>query len=61
MVQVGLVQGFGFNEPCGMATTVAHDSHQMIVVGTDEDDMAQAANRLARDRRRAGGGAATAR
>jgi adenine deaminase len=46
-VQVGLVQGFGFSEPCGLATTVAHDSHQMIVVGTDENDMAMAANRLA--------------
>ncbi len=46
-VQVGLVQGFGFNEPCGLASTVAHDSHQMIVVGSDENDMAQAANRLA--------------
>ena len=45
-VQVGLVQGFGFNEPCGLASTVAHDSHQMIVIGTDENDMAQAANRL---------------
>ena len=30
-----------------MATTVAHDSHQMIVIGTDDNDMAQAANRLA--------------
>ena len=46
-VQVGLVQGFGFTEPCAVATTVAHDSHQMIVVGTDEADMALAANRLA--------------
>ena len=30
-----------------MASTVAHDSHQMIVVGTNKDDMALAANRLA--------------
>ena len=29
-----------------MASTVAHDSHHMIVVGTSEDDMALAANRL---------------
>jgi adenine deaminase len=47
LVQVGLVNGFGFNVPCGLASTVAHDSHQMIVVGTDEEDMARAANRLA--------------
>jgi len=46
-VQVGLVSGFGFSRPCAIATTVAHDSHQMIVVGTDEEDMALAANTLA--------------
>jgi adenine deaminase len=46
-VQVGLVQGFGFKVPCAIASTVAHDSHHMIVVGTDEEDMALAANRLA--------------
>ena len=46
-IQVGLVQGFGFNEPCAVATTVAHDSHHMIVVGTDDEDMALAANALA--------------
>ncbi|HEX8990764.1 MAG TPA: adenine deaminase [Anaerolineales bacterium] len=43
----GLVHGFGFTEKCGMASTVAHDCHQMLVVGTDEADMAIAANRLA--------------
>lgn len=47
-VQVGLVNGFGFNVPCAIATTVAHDSHHMIVVGTSETDMAMAANELAR-------------
>jgi len=47
-VQVGLVKGFGFNVPCAIATTVAHDSHHMIVVGTDENDMATAANELAK-------------
>ncbi len=45
-VTVGLVHGFGFTERCAIATTVAHDSHHMIVVGTDEMMMAQAANRL---------------
>ena len=29
-----------------IASTVAHDSHHMIVVGTDRDQMALAANRL---------------
>jgi adenine deaminase len=47
-VQIGLVHGFGFDVPCAVGTTVAHDSHHMIVVGTDEDDMALAANELAR-------------
>jgi len=46
-VQVGLVNGFGFNVPCAVATTVAHDCHQMIVVGTQETDMALAVNTLA--------------
>jgi adenine deaminase len=47
-VTVGLVSGFGFTEKCAVASTVAHDSHHMIVVGTDEADMAEAANSLAR-------------
>jgi adenine deaminase len=42
----GFVSGFGFDAPCAVATTVAHDSHHMIVVGTDKADMARAANRL---------------
>ncbi len=46
-VQVGFVHGFGFNRPCGIASTVAHDSHHMLVVGTDETAMALAANALA--------------
>jgi adenine deaminase len=47
-VQMGLVHGFGLNAPCAIGSTVAHDSHHMIVVGTDENDMAKAANELAR-------------
>ncbi len=42
----GYVSGFGYTTDCGIAATVAHDSHQMIVVGTNRDDMARAANRL---------------
>ena len=42
----GFVSGFGYDKPCAVASTVAHDSHHMIVVGTDKDDMALAANRL---------------
>ena len=51
-VKVGLVQGFGLKVSCAIATTVAHDSHHMIVVGSAETDMALAANALAS----AGGG-----
>ena len=46
-IQVGLVSGFGFNLPCAIASTMAHDCHQMVIVGTDEKDMALAANTLA--------------
>ena len=46
------MQGFGLREACAVASTVAHDSHHLLVVGTDEADMALAANEL----RRLGGG-----
>ena len=42
----GFVSGFGYRGKMAMASTVAHDSHHMIVVGTDRAMMAQAANRL---------------
>ena len=42
-----LVEGFGYEGKMAMASTVAHDSHHMIVVGTDRAQMAMAANRLA--------------
>jgi adenine deaminase len=32
--------------PCAVASTVAHDSHHMIVIGTNKQDMALAANTL---------------
>ena len=40
------VSGFGYTGDCAVASTVAHDSHHMIVVGTSKADMAAAANRL---------------
>jgi adenine deaminase len=43
----GFVSGFGYKGPMAIASTVAHDSHHMIVVGTSRADMAAAANRLA--------------
>lgn len=41
------VSGFGYQGRMAMASTVAHDSHHMIVVGTNREQMALAANRLA--------------
>lgn len=42
----GFVSGFGYRGEMAMASTVAHDSHHMIVVGTSRENMALAANRL---------------
>ncbi len=42
----GFVSGFGYRGRMAMASTVAHDSHHMIVIGTSREDMARAANRL---------------
>lgn len=41
----GFVKGFGIR--CGaMASTVAHDAHNLLVIGTNDADMALAANTL---------------
>ncbi len=41
----GFCKGFGIR--CGaMASTVAHDAHNLLVVGTNDEDMALAANTL---------------
>ena len=42
----GFVKGFGYKGRMAMGSTVAHDSHHMIVVGTDREMMAACANRL---------------
>ena len=42
----GFVEGFGYEGAMAVASTVAHDSHHMIVVGTDTALMAEAANSL---------------
>ncbi len=41
----GLVKGFGI-QAGAMASTVAHDAHNLLVVGTNDQDMALAANTL---------------
>ncbi|MCC6007822.1 MAG: adenine deaminase, partial [Rhodobacteraceae bacterium] len=45
-VRNGFVSGFGYGPGVAVASTVAHDSHHMIVAGTDRAMMAAAANRL---------------
>jgi len=42
---LGLVQGFGMKKGA-LASSVAHDSHNLIVVGADEADMLIAARRI---------------
>lgn len=43
---VGFTKGFGIKRGA-MASTVAHDAHNLLVVGTNDEDMALAANTLA--------------
>ena len=47
-VQMGMVRGFGLSVRCAIGSTVAHDSHQMLIVGTEDENMALAGNELAR-------------
>jgi len=52
----GFVVGLGFDRPAAMATTVAHDSHNLMVMGNSEEMMARAARAVAGE----GGGVAVA-
>jgi adenine deaminase len=45
-IGLGFVRGTGLRAGA-VASTVAHDAHNMVVVGADEGDMARAAQRLA--------------
>lgn len=44
-VGLGLVRGFGLRRGA-LASTIAHDAHNIVVVGTSDDDMAAAVHRL---------------
>lgn len=48
-IGVGYLRGYGLKEGA-VASSVAHDSHNIIVAGTDEASMAAAANRVAENR-----------
>lgn len=43
---LGFVKGFGFKDGA-VASTVAHDCHNLLIVGTNDEDMALAGNTLA--------------
>ena len=44
-IGIGYLQGYGLKSGA-VATSISHDSHNIIVVGTNEEDMAFAANRI---------------
>ncbi len=44
-IGIGLVRGFGLRSGA-IASTVAHDSHNIIVVGTDDDDILTAVSAI---------------
>lgn len=43
----GLLEGYGFHGGC-LGITIAHDSHNIILLGDNNEDMAAAANHLAK-------------
>ena len=45
-IGIGFLQGYGLKAGA-VATSISHDSHNIIVVGTNEADMAAAVNRVA--------------
>ncbi|MCR4404398.1 MAG: adenine deaminase [Candidatus Acetothermia bacterium] len=46
-IGLGFVKGFGLRAGCALASTVAHDSHNLLIMGTSPEAMALAGNRLA--------------
>ena len=44
-IGIGYIQGYGLKNGA-VATSISHDSHNIIVVGTNDEDMAAAANRV---------------
>ena len=48
-IGLGYIKGYGLKRGA-VATSISHDSHNIIVVGTSEEDMAAAANRIVENR-----------
>ena len=46
-IGLGIVHGFGLKQGA-IATTIAHDSHNLIVLGTNDEDMLKASQELER-------------
>lgn len=44
---LGLISGAGFSVPVALATTVSHDSHNLMIIGNDDALMAKSANEVA--------------
>jgi len=44
---LGLITGTQFTVPVALATTVSHDSHNLMIIGNDDQLMAKAANEVA--------------
>ena len=48
-IGIGYIQGYGLKSGA-VATSISHDSHNIIVVGATDEDMAAAANRIVENR-----------
>ncbi len=48
-IGIGYLKGYGLKEGA-VATSISHDSHNIIVVGSNDEDMAAAANRIIENR-----------
>ena len=48
-IGIGYLKGYGLKKGA-VATSISHDSHNIIVVGCNDDDMAAAANRIIENR-----------
>ena len=47
-IGLGYIKGYGLKKGA-VATSISHDSHNIIVVGTNEEDMAFAANHIVQE------------
>lgn len=48
-IAIGFVKGFGLND-CAIASTIAHDSHNIIAIGDNDDLIAESINEVIKSR-----------